>query len=99
MTQSLPQRCEPASTLIAALGGLTSVAKAAHVTVVTVQRWRFPVEKGGTGGFIPRKYHQVLIDLAQKRGVELSAAAFVDVAFAPSVSNAVDRPAPSTEAA
>ena len=71
-------KCEPASSIIAALGGLKAVSKAAGVSIVTVQRWRFPRERGGTGGFIPRKYHDGLLELARSAGVEMSMAAFVD---------------------
>lgn len=95
MTHSSVPKCEPATTLIKALGGLTAVSKAAGVSVVTVQRWRFPIENGGTGGFIPRKHHPRLMEVAQQRGVDLSPAAFVDVAFIPTPAN----DASSTEAA
>lgn len=85
MTSSPKSRCEPASSLIKALGGITAVAKVAGVSAVTVQRWRFPVERGGTGGFIPRKHHQRLIEAAQGQGVDLPSAAFVDESYVPRV--------------
>lgn len=75
--------CEPANSIIIALGGIRPVAIAADTTETTVRRWRLPVESGGTGGFIPRKKHAALLDLADKMGVELSSAAFIDTAFAP----------------
>lgn len=90
MRTSSIQKCEPAATIIGALGGLSVVAKAAGVSVVTAQRWRFPVSNGGTGGFIPRKHHAVLIELAKERGIDLTVAAFVDAAQLPELPAAAD---------
>lgn len=87
-------KCEPASSIIAALGGLKAVSSATGVSVVTVQRWRFPKERGGTGGFIPRKYHDDLLALAHRTGVEMSISAFVDADAA----LALIRPAPEAAA-
>ena len=70
--------CQPAASLIAAMGGLSSVANAANVSVTSVQRWRLPQRKGGTGGIIPAKYHTRLMKHAATRGVALPLAAFVD---------------------
>lgn len=75
-------QCEPAAQIISKLGGLTAVAKAADVTPTSVQRWRLPSEKGGTGGFIPRKYHGALVTLAAAKGVTLPLHAFIDAAAA-----------------
>ena len=58
--------------------GLSAVAKAADVSVTSVQRWRLPTSKGGTGGIIPAKYHRRLIEHAASQGVALPLAAFVD---------------------
>ena len=62
------------------------MAIAADTTETTVRRWRLPVESGGTGGFIPRKKHATLMALAEKLGVDLSSAAFIDATLAPSKS-------------
>lgn len=75
--------CEPANSIIIALGGIRPVAVAADTTETTVRRWRLPVESGGTGGFIPRKKHAALLNLAEKVGVDLTSAAFLDTDFAP----------------
>ena len=77
------EKCEPAATIIAMLGGLAEVAKAADVSLVTAQRWTYPFQHGGTGGHIPRKYHDRLIELAREKGDELPIAAFVDASFVP----------------
>ena len=60
------------------MGGLSAVANAAEVSVTSVQRWRLPASKGGTGGIIPAKYHRRLIEYAASQGVALPLAAFVD---------------------
>lgn len=70
---------QPAAQIIEALGGLTEVSKAAKTTVTTVQRWRLSPKQGGTGGFIPRKYHERLIRHAKKKKLVLSAADFIEV--------------------
>lgn len=72
-------QCEPAAQIIRTLGGLSVVAKAADVTPTSVQRWRLPSEKGGTGGFIPRKHHDAIVKLAAERGIALPLHAFIDV--------------------
>lgn len=70
--------CQPAASIIVAMGGLSAVARTAEVSVTSVQRWRLPTSKGGTGGIIPAKYHTRLMKHAATRGVELPLAAFVD---------------------
>lgn len=60
------------------MGGLSAVAKMADVSVTSVQRWRLPASKGGTGGIIPAKYHKRLMKHAGSRGLLLPLAAFVD---------------------
>jgi hypothetical protein len=70
--------CQPAATIIAAMGGLSTVAQAADVSVTSVQRWRLPKSKGGTGGIVPAKYHKRLMKYAAGRGLALPLAAFVD---------------------
>lgn len=75
-------RKEPAATIINKLGGVTAVSRATGASLVTVQRWRWPSERGGTDGFIPRKHHPSLSKLAHEKGFELPAAAFVDAQVA-----------------
>lgn len=75
---------EPAASIIQLLGGLSAVAGAVSTTTTTVQRWRLPKEKGGTGGYIPRWWHDKIIAAAEAKGVALPAAAFFDItALAP----------------
>lgn len=70
--------CEPAKTIIASLGGITAVARATGKSLVTVQRWRMPKERGGTGGFIPRQHHAELLRLARQSGISLTASSFIE---------------------
>ena len=56
-------RCEPASTIIEKLGGLTVVATACGLDVSSVLRWRLPKKRGGTGGLIPAKHQAKLVGL------------------------------------
>lgn len=42
----------------------------------TVQKWAYPLVRKGSGGRIPIKYHQRLIELAAERGFELKPSDF-----------------------
>lgn len=72
------EHLEPASSIIRLLGGLSAVATGVSTTTTTVQRWRRPSQKGGTDGFIPRKWHGKLISMAEARGINLHPTAFLD---------------------
>lgn len=78
MAREPVEKHEPASTLIAAFGGLMAVSRITKASLVTVQRWTYDHARG-TGGFIPRKHHAALIAAAKERGVELTPAIFVDL--------------------
>lgn len=68
---------EPATTIIASLGGLTAVADILGVTETTVRKWTY--ERGmseGTGGVIPQRHIVPLIAAAEARGVTLTLADF-----------------------
>lgn len=66
------EHLEPAASVIKALGGVPTLAKAINKTTTTVQRWRWPKEVGGTGGIIPHWHHDDILDLAKERGIRLS---------------------------
>lgn len=70
---------EPAASIIQLLGGLSAAAGALSSNTTTVQRWRLPKEKGGTGGYIPRWWHDKILAAAEAKGVSLPAAAFFDI--------------------
>ena len=69
---------EPATLIIRAMGGITKAAVIAGVAEVTIQRWRWPVSKGGCEGFIPRWHHAKIIEHFAGRKIKVSAAIFVD---------------------
>ena len=58
-------------------GGVDEVAAITELTSNAVYRWDYPPTKGGCGGFIPSKYHRVLLDAARKRGYQLTHADFL----------------------
>jgi hypothetical protein len=66
----------PAETIIEKFGGARVVAEILGITTVSVHRMKYPVERGGTGGLIPSKHQQILLDAACARGVALSHADF-----------------------
>jgi hypothetical protein len=68
---------EPASSIIGKLGGLTAVSKIAGVSITTVQRWRMPKSKGGTGGIVPHWHHERLLEEARSRGIALEPVEFI----------------------
>lgn len=63
--------CEPAASLIEKLGGLSAVARALDVRDTTVQRWRLPKEKRGTGGSVPHWHIPKVIELGKSIGVKV----------------------------
>lgn len=67
---------EPADSIIAKLGGPSSVAKAAGVHRTRVSNWKRPREDGGTGGQIPQKHIPALIALASDLKVSLALGEF-----------------------
>jgi hypothetical protein len=69
-------RCEPATSIVDRLGGLSTVAAIAGVKLSTVQRWRMPKNKGGTGGVIPHWHFHKLMNAARDRGVIIDPSEF-----------------------
>lgn len=66
MTNKPPAYAEPAHSILEALGGYQAVARRLGVSHTTVYRWqREPTARQyGSGGFIPREYHEPLIRMA-----------------------------------
>lgn len=59
-------------------GKVAKVAELAGTTENWVYRWRLPVEKGGTGGRVPPKAMQKLLEAAARGECELTPADFFD---------------------
>jgi len=57
-------------------GGAAHLAAVVGVDVSTVYRWSYPCNRGGTGGIIPAKYHQMILDRSKCIGVDLSPSDF-----------------------
>lgn len=55
-----------------------TLAKELGVNYSTVARWGYPRDKGGTDGYIPRRYHAKLIELAQSKGIKLKPIDFIE---------------------
>lgn len=70
---------KPASSIIEAFGGPTTVAKIVGVHRTRVSMWKVSKEKGGTGGLIPMKHALVLLEEARRRGVEVAPEDFFEV--------------------
>ena len=66
----------PASHIIALLGGPQATAKLAGVHISRVFRWTYPKARGGTGGLVPAQHQQHLLDSARARGIALEPADF-----------------------
>ena len=60
-------------------GGPRVVAEMAGVDITVVYRWRFPPERNGTGGIIPARHHQTILDAARARGIDLKPSDFFDI--------------------
>ena len=68
---------EPASSIIAALGGPAKVARIAGVHRTRPWNWTRPKEDGGTGGVIPFGHVPKLLKAARDEGVPLTADDFL----------------------
>lgn len=64
--------CEPAYTIVRALGGDLAVARQLGIYRYAVWKWHAPKRRGGTGGSIPRKRWPALLAMAADLGIPLS---------------------------
>ena len=64
----------PAEKVIKAYGGEQAVAEALGRHVSRIHRWRYPKERGGTGGSIPGNLVGKILSDAKARGLRLRAA-------------------------
>lgn len=75
----MQSRKQPATSIIAACGGVTAVATALGKDTSIVRRWRLP-RPTGTDGVIPEDVRPALIKLARENGRDLTYADFAPVA-------------------
>lgn len=70
------EKLDPARTVIECfrtsdISGVREVAKITGLDRTSVQKWMWPKTRKGTGGLVPSKYHRVLREEAEQRGIEL----------------------------
>lgn len=63
---------EPASKIIASLGGNSKVARIVGVHRTRVWNWKRSKAEGGTGGLIPIRHAPKLIEAAKSEGISLT---------------------------
>lgn len=68
---------DPASKIVAALGGEAKVAEITGTALTAPYRWQHEKAKGGTDGLIPQRHHRALLDFAEENGIRLSAEDFL----------------------
>lgn len=54
-------RSEPAGTVIRALGGVRLASRRLGLSPEAVSRWNRPAERGGTGGYIPKRHWDIIV--------------------------------------
>lgn len=62
---------EPANTIIKFLGGASAVANILSMHKSWIYRWVQPTQKKGTGGLIPAKHQNALLNYCEKNGIDL----------------------------
>lgn len=67
----------PASAIIARLGGEAIVSFLTGTAYTAPYRWQAARRKGGTGGVIPQRHHRRLIAYARSKGIPLGAEDFL----------------------
>lgn len=68
---------EPASRIIALLGGPSAVAEEVGIHRTRVSMWQASREKGGTNGLIPYRHIPAILEMARKKGVDIGPADFI----------------------
>ena len=87
----------PASVVIARLGGEAMVSFITGTAYTAPYRWQAARIKGGTGGLIPQRYHRKLIDYARSKGIPLNAEEFLPATPDPHGDGSGKAPAESPE--
>ncbi len=68
--------------VIAKCGGAQAVADMLGITRNAVDRWKYAVGSGGTGGIIPTRRQHEIIEKARERGIDLTPSDFFTPASA-----------------
>ncbi len=57
--------CEPAATVVRALGGVRRAAQLIGVSAETCSQWNRPADRRGTGGFVPPRFWATILSVAK----------------------------------
>lgn len=84
MSELNRRRLSPAANVIEKFrhgddAGVKVVAGICGVDPSQVYRWMYGKEYGGTGGSVPQRHHQTLLQEARRRSVPLTAAELIGV--------------------
>lgn len=63
----------PAQWIIKVFGGVRATARKLNADKGQISRWLQPEEKKGTGGGIPRKKQLLILEIAEKEGLDITA--------------------------
>lgn len=61
--------CEPAATVVRALGGVRRAARLIGVSAETCSQWNRPADRRGTGGFVPPRFWATILSVAKTENV------------------------------
>ena len=73
-----------ADRIIALCGGPQTISEWLGISPTSVYRWTYPRSSGGSGGHIPQKHIEPLLEAAGRRGIPLTLQDFFDDAPLPS---------------
>lgn len=59
--------------------GAKAVAELLNLDVSSVHKWKYPTERGGTGGLVPANRQQELLEKARRAGIELDPEDFFEL--------------------
>lgn len=69
----------PAEIIINKCGGPDATAALLGLHRISVLRWDYPKERGGSGGLIPTRHQNTLLRKARKKGIDISPSDFFPV--------------------
>ena len=56
-----------------------ALSKKLDLSEAAVYRWTYSREKAGTGGLIPQKYHEAIVEIAKKKKIVIKPTDFLTV--------------------
>ena len=64
-------KANPAYRVVYELGGVRPTSRIVEVSASAVSRWMMSVDRGGTGGRIPQRHWQTIINYAKKNKLNI----------------------------